>query len=81
MLQANDTCIPSKYKQLKVCLVIHDSMSPLKTYYLFFVSCAIELQQPVAVAQWQTTGVSSQRCPGFDFRQLPAYSVSSIFTS
>ena len=27
----------------------------------------------VVVAQWQSTGGSSQRCPGFDSRQLPAF--------
>ena len=26
------------------------------------------------VAQWQSTGGSSQRCPGFDSRRLPAFS-------
>ena len=31
--------------------------------------------------QWQNTGGSSQRCPGFDSRQLPAFSLSSIFAS
>ena len=25
---------------------------------------------PAVVAQWQRTGSSSQRCPGFDFQQL-----------
>ena len=35
----------------------------------------------VAVAQWQSTGGSSQRCPGFDSRWLPAFSLSSIFAS
>ena len=25
------------------------------------------------VAQWQSTGCTSQRCPGFDSRQLPAF--------
>ena len=33
------------------------------------------------VAQWQSTGCSSQRCPGFDSRRLPAFSLSSIFAS
>ena len=28
---------------------------------------------PVAVAQWQSTGGSSQRCPGFDSRRLLAF--------
>ena len=28
---------------------------------------------PVAVAQWQSTSGSSQRCPGFDSRWLPAF--------
>ena len=28
---------------------------------------------PAVVAQWQSTGGSSQRCPGFDSRQLPAF--------
>ena len=33
------------------------------------------------VAQWQSTGGSSPRCPGFDSRRLPTFSLSSIFTS
>ena len=33
------------------------------------------------MAQWQSTGSSSQKCPGFDSRQLPAFSLSSIFAS
>ena len=36
---------------------------------------------PAVVAQWQSTGGSSQRCPGFDSQQLSAFSLSSIFTS
>ena len=36
---------------------------------------------PVVVAQWQSTGGSSRRSPGLDSRQLPAFSLSSIFTS
>ena len=36
---------------------------------------------PAVVAQWQSTGGSSQRCPGFDSRWLPAFSLSSIFAS
>ena len=32
------------------------------------------------VAQWQNTGGSSQRCPGFDSWLLPTFSLSSIFT-
>ena len=36
---------------------------------------------PAVMAQWQSTGGSNQRCPGFDSRQLPAFSLSSIFTS
>ena len=28
---------------------------------------------PAVVAQWQSTGGSSQRCPGFDSRWLPAF--------
>ena len=36
---------------------------------------------PAVVAQWQSTGGSSQRCPGFDSRRLPAFSLSSIFAS
>ena len=28
---------------------------------------------PAVVAQWQSTGGSSQRCPGFNSRQLPAF--------
>ena len=31
------------------------------------------------MAQWQSTGGSSQRFPGFDSRRLPAFSLSSIF--
>ena len=30
------------------------------------------------VAQWQSTGSSSQRCPGFDSRQLPAFSLGQV---
>ena len=30
---------------------------------------------------WQSTGGSSQRCPGFDSQQLPSFSLSSIFAS
>ena len=37
--------------------------------------------RPAVVAQWQSTGGSSQRCPGFDSRSLPAFSLFSIFTS
>ena len=33
------------------------------------------------VAQCQSTGGSSQRYPGFDSRQLLAFSLSSIFVS
>ena len=29
---------------------------------------------PAVVAQWQSIGCSSQRCPGFNFRRLPAFS-------
>ena len=36
---------------------------------------------PAVVAKWQSTGGSSQRCPGFDSRRLPAFSLSSIFAS
>ena len=32
------------------------------------------------VAQWQSTGGSNQRCPWFNSWQLPAFSLSSIFT-
>ena len=28
---------------------------------------------PAVIAQWQSTGGSSQRCPGFDSRRLPAF--------
>ena len=28
---------------------------------------------PAVVAQWQSVGGSSQRCPGFDSRRLPAF--------
>ena len=34
---------------------------------------------PTVVAQWQNTGYSGQRCPGFNSRWLPAFSLSSIF--
>ena len=30
---------------------------------------------PAVVAQWQSTGGSSQRYPGFDSRRLPAFSL------
>ena len=33
------------------------------------------------LAQWQSTGGSSQRCSGFDSQRLPAFSLSSIFVS
>ena len=33
------------------------------------------------LTQWQDTGGSSQGCPGFDSRQPPAFSLSSIFAS
>ena len=36
--------------------------------------------RPAVVAQWQNTGGSSQRCPGFDSWRLPTFSLSSIFT-
>ena len=36
---------------------------------------------PAVVAQWQSTGGSSLRCPEFDSRRLLAFSLSSIFTS
>ena len=29
--------------------------------------------RPAVVAQWQSTGGSSQRCPGFNSRRLPAF--------
>ena len=29
--------------------------------------------RPAVVAQWQSTGGSSQRCPGFDSWRLPAF--------
>ena len=35
----------------------------------------------VAVAQWQNTGSSGQKYPGFDSWWLPAFSLSSIFVS
>ena len=35
---------------------------------------------PVVVAQWQSIGCTSL-CPGFDSRQLPAFSLSSICAS
>ena len=28
---------------------------------------------PVVVAQWQSTGGSTQRCPGFNFQRLLAF--------
>jgi len=33
------------------------------------------------VDQLQSSGSSSQRCLGFDYRRLPAFSLSSIFVS
>ena len=36
---------------------------------------------PAVVVQWQSTGGSSQRCPGFNYWRLPAFLLSSIFTS
>ena len=36
---------------------------------------------PAVVAQWQSTGGSSQGCPGFDSRRLLGFSLSSIFAS
>ena len=33
---------------------------------------------PAVVAQWQSTGGSSQRCPGFDYQRLPAFFTSLI---
>ena len=36
---------------------------------------------PSVVAQWHSTGSSSQRCPGFDSQWLPAFSISSILPS
>ena len=37
--------------------------------------------RPAVVAQWQSTGSSSQRCPGFNSQWLLAFSLSSIFAS
>ena len=34
---------------------------------------------PVVVAKWQSTGGSSQRCPGFDSWRLPAFSLFLYF--
>ena len=34
---------------------------------------------PAVMAQWHTTGGSSQRCPGVNSQRLPAFSCSSIF--
>ena len=39
--------------------------------------CVTELCSPVA--QWQSTGGSSRRCPGLDSRQLPAFSLFLYF--
>ena len=36
---------------------------------------------PAVVDQWQSTGSSSQRCSGFNSRQLTPFSLSSIFVS
>ena len=36
---------------------------------------------PAAVAQWQRTGGSSQRCPGFDSWQLLAFLYFHLITS
>ena len=35
---------------------------------------------PAVVAQWQSTGSSSQRCPGFDSRRLPAFFHFRLFS-
>ena len=35
---------------------------------------------PVVIAQWRSLAAQA-RCPGFDSRQLLAFSLSSIFTS
>ena len=35
--------------------------------------------RPTVVAQWQSTGGSSKRCPGFDSWWLPTFLLSSIF--
>ena len=32
---------------------------------------------PAVVAQWQSTGGSSQRCPGFDSQRLLVFSLSA----
>ena len=45
----------------------------------FSTTCAVYIEDlrvggcPAVVAQWQSTGGSSQRCPGFDSRRLPAF--------
>ena len=36
---------------------------------------------PAVMAQWQSPGISNQRCPGFNSWRLMAFSFSSIFTS
>ena len=49
----------------------------------FSTTCAVHIEDhegwlvpvggcPAVVAQWQSTGGSSQMCPGFDSRRLPA---------
>ena len=64
------------------CLKILSSLDPLRHWVLpvqyMYVKDGGHL---VVVAQWQSTGGSSQRCPGFDSWRLPAFSLSSIFAS
>ena len=53
----------------------------------FSTTCAVHIEDceaggcPAVVTQWQSTGSSSQKCPGFDSRRLKAVSLSLIFAS
>ena len=51
------------------------SVPPVQYMYVRVGGC------PAVVAQWQSTGGSSQRRPGFDYWRLSAISLSSIFAS
>ena len=69
---ATDECFPASY--LKSVTDIH--VGQTYTYYIVMVGGCL-----VAVAQWQSTGCTSQRCPGFHSWRLTAFSLSSIFAS
>ena len=48
----------------------------------FSNTCAVHIEDcgcPAVVAQWQSTGGSSQRCPGFDSWRLLAFSHFPLF--